>query len=145
MNLYYPQLPVGRGLTKGLTADELDLLDARLDESRHAVGRSRSQRRDAAQLVDQLQFSIDLVALLVRDARVRLEGDGTITSVPAPAREQLERDLGGLIERYKALWLAHSRPGGLDDSLSWLENLRAAYVSGQPDPEWGGIHVGLGR
>ncbi len=27
MNLYYPQLPVGRGLTKGLTAGELDTVD----------------------------------------------------------------------------------------------------------------------
>ena len=27
MNLYYPQLPVGRGLTAGLTADELDAVD----------------------------------------------------------------------------------------------------------------------
>ena len=31
MNLYYPQLPVGRGLTAGLTADELDAVDGCLD------------------------------------------------------------------------------------------------------------------
>ena len=27
MNLYYPQFPVGRGLTAGLTADELDAVE----------------------------------------------------------------------------------------------------------------------
>jgi hypothetical protein len=143
MNLYYPQLPVGRGLTAGLTAAELDLLETRLEESRRAVGRARSGRADAGLLVDQLRFSIDLVALLVRDARARLDGDGTITSVPEDVRRQLGDDLDGLVERYRVLWLARNRPGGLDDSLSWLGNLGAAYESGQPDPEWGGISVRL--
>jgi hypothetical protein len=31
-----------------------------------------------------------------------------------------------------------TRPG-LSDSLSWLENLRSAYETGQPDPAWGGL------
>lgn len=39
------------------------------------------------------------------------------------------------------LWLRRNRPGGLDDSLAWLRNLRAAYASGHPDPSWGGISV----
>ena len=36
-NLYYPQLPVGRGLTAGLTSEELDLLDLRLGEARRGA------------------------------------------------------------------------------------------------------------
>ena len=36
MNLYYPQLPVGRGLTKGLTAEELAAVERCLDEARAA-------------------------------------------------------------------------------------------------------------
>jgi hypothetical protein len=142
MNLYYPQLPVGRGLTAGLTTEELDTLDVRLAEARQAVDRARPARADAALLADELRFSIDLVELLVRDARARLEEDGLIGSVPADIRRQLTVELDGLTERYRALWLARNRPGGLSDSLTWLENLRAAYVSGHPDPNWGGLRAG---
>ncbi len=140
-NLYYPQLPVGRGLTAGLTADELDAVDARLDAARTAVLRSRPDRPDAALLVDEALFGTDLVALLTRDARARLRGDGSLGSVTAEDRADLGAELGSLVERYRARWLARNRPGGLDDSLAWLQNLQAAYASGRPDPGWGGLSV----
>jgi hypothetical protein len=141
MNLYYPQFQVGRGLTKGLTADELTKVEACLEEARAAVGRSRSERADASLLEDEVVFSIDFVALLQRDARARMEGDGSLASVPQAVRDRLGSELDALVERYRRLWLANNRPGGLEDSVTWLENLRAAYASGRPNPEWGGIKV----
>jgi hypothetical protein len=144
MNLYYPQLHVGRGLTKGLTAGELDQVQGCLEEARASVARSRPDRDDAPTLRDEVVFSIDLVALLQRDAGARLAGDGSLASVPQAARDQLGSELDALVERYVRLWLANNRPGGLEDSLTWLENLRAAYASGRPDPEWGGIRVPSG-
>ena len=144
MNLYYPQLPVGRGLTAGLTTDELDAVDARLDVGRTAVLRARPDRPDATLLVDEVLFGTDLVALLTRDARARLRGDGSLGSVTAGERADLGAELGSLAERYRARWLARNRPGGLDDSLSWLQNLQAAYASGRPDPQWGGLSAPVG-
>ena len=144
MNLYYPQLPVGRGLTAGLTPGELDAVDARLDAGRTAVLRARPDRPDAALLVDEVLFGTDLVALLTRDARARLRGDGSLGSVTAGERAVLGAELGSLAERYRARWLARNRPGGLDDSLSWLQNLGAAYASGRPDPQWGGLSAPAG-
>jgi hexosaminidase len=141
MNLYYPQLSVGRGLTDGMEADELDAVTACLDDARSTASSARSGRPDAAALVDETVFGADLVALMVDDARARLAGDGSIGSVSTATRAELAADLDGLIERYRALWLARNRPGGLDDSVSWLANLGAAYASGHPDPTWGGISV----
>jgi hypothetical protein len=138
-NLYYPQLPVGRSLTTGLTLAELDAVDQCLATARASVEHARPARADAALLVAEAEFSIDLVALLVRDARVRLHGDGTIGMVDEPQRMGLAQELDGLIARYRTRWLARNRPGGLNDSLAWLENLRSAYVTGQPDPTWGGL------
>ena len=46
--------------------------------------------------------------------------------------------LAALTDQYRALWLARNRPGGLVDSVAWLDNLRAAYETGRPDPAWGG-------
>ena len=141
MNLYYPQFPVGRGMTAGLDATQLDAVEERLLAAGDAVRASRSGRADASQLVDEVEFSIDLVSLLVRDMRARLRGDGSISSISSEDRARLRDQLDTLVPRYRALWLARNRPGGLDDSLTWMGNLRAAYDTGRPDPNWGGITV----
>jgi hypothetical protein len=142
MNLYYPQLPVGRSLTKGLTATEIDAVDVRLEEARSMVSRARPERGDAALLVEEVVFGIDLVSLLMRDARARLAtGDGHIASVPQAQREVLARDLGDLVQRYRSLWLERNRPGGLQGSVAWLSNVHAAYTTGRPNPDWGGISL----
>jgi hypothetical protein len=141
MNLYYPQLPVGRGLTKGLTAAELPEVERCLEQARTAVSGSKPDRSDAQRLRDEVTFGIDLVNLLLRDARARLEVDGFLESVPTHVRASLGTDLDALTERYRSLWLANNRPGGLEDSVHWLANLRHAYSTGRPDPEWGGIQV----
>jgi hypothetical protein len=141
MNLYYPQLPVGRGLTKGLVADELDGVERCLDDARAAARASQPDRPDGALLRDEVAFSADLVALLLKDARARFRGDGFLGSVPADERAELGAELDALTSRYRDLWLANNRPGGLDDSVGWLANLRRAYATGRPDPEWGGIRV----
>jgi hexosaminidase len=141
MNLYYPQLPVGRSLTKGLTAAEVDGVEARLDEARALVARAKPERVDAARLVDEVVFSIDLVSLLMRDLQARLAVDGHIGSVAQEQREALARDLDQVVDRYRSLWLQRNRPGGLEDSVAWLSNVGAAYASGRPDPNWGGISV----
>jgi hypothetical protein len=92
-------------------------------------------------LRDEVIFSIDLVALLLRDARARLEADGFLESIPMQEREGLGAELDTLTERYRSLWLANNRPGGLEDSVLWLANLRRAYATGRTDPNWGGIRV----
>jgi hypothetical protein len=140
--LYYPQLRVGQGLTAGLTPDELDVVDARLAEARDAVDRSRSRRADADLLVEELRFSVDLVALIARDARARLVGDGTIGSVPSARRQTFARDIAALRERYRERWRARNRGGGLVDSVAWLDNLHRAYETGEPDPSWAGLPAG---
>ena len=143
MNLYYPQLPVGRGLTAGLTSAELDAVDACLDGARAAT-RARPDRNDARQLIDEVLFSIDLVGVLTDDARARLGGDGSLGWVAAEERARLGARLDALVDRYRILWNGRNRPGGLTDSLSWLHNLRAAYASGRPDPRWGGLSAPAG-
>ena len=139
MNLYYPQLPVGRGLSDGLTAAELDAVDGCLESARRAVARARPERADAAMLTDETRFSIDLVGLLTRDGKARLRGDGSLDSVGADERARLGDELDTLTDRYRARWLARNRPGGLSDSVRWFENLQAAYATGRPDPRWGGL------
>jgi hexosaminidase len=140
-NFYYPQLPVGRGLTDGLTSEELEEVAECLDRSREAARQSLPARADGDLLVEETVFGADLVALLVRDARERLAVGGRIESMSDQVRSALAAELDGLVDRYRELWLKRNRPGGLSDSLAWLENLRSAYATGRTDPRWGGLRV----
>ncbi|MGO9874755.1 MAG: family 20 glycosylhydrolase [Acidimicrobiia bacterium] len=138
LHLYFPQVRVGHGLTKGITAGELDAVERRLTAARVAVDRARPRRPDAVQLADELHWTIDVLALLTDDARARIAGDGSLGSVSEPQRREFADRVDSIIDRHRALWLARNRPGGLADSVAWLDNLRAAYLTGQPDPTWGG-------
>ncbi|GAC1316240.1 MAG: hypothetical protein NVSMB12_12800 [Acidimicrobiales bacterium] len=141
LHLYFPQITLGRGITRGVSADQYDAVDEVLAHARRALARSRSARPDAGLLEEEIAWSIDLVEMLTSDARHRLAGDGSLSSVPAPARDRLASTLEGLIVRYRRIWNERNRPGGLDDSARWLENLLASYRSGKPDPTWGGLSL----
>ena len=124
-----------------MTAGEVVEVELCFEEARGAAARSQSGLADAPLLRDEVAFGIDLVGLVLRDARARLEADGYLESVPARVRADLGADLDALTERYRSLWSANNRPGGLEDSVRWLSNLRQAYATGRPDPIWGGIRV----
>ncbi|MDQ1509635.1 MAG: hexosaminidase [Actinomycetota bacterium] len=139
LHLYFPQVRIGRGITRGITAGELDTVKDLIASARAAVERARPRRADGALLVREMQWTIDVMDLMTDDAQARVAGDdGTLGSVPEPQRQAFAGRLEGLIDRHRSLWLARNRPGGLDDSVAWLDNLRAAYLSGEPDPAWGG-------
>ena len=138
MHLYFPQIRVGRGITKGITHAELDEVTRRLSEARANVIGATPGRADASLLVDEVTWTIDMLDLLTDDARARLAADNTLGSVPQTRRDVLARRLGALTDEYRALWLARNRSGGLADSLGWLDHLHEAYETGEADPTWGG-------
>jgi hexosaminidase len=138
MHLYFPQIRVGRGISRGMTDAELDAVTARLVAARADVLRAEPRRQDRALLVDEVLWTIAMLELAVDDARARLAAANTLASVPQAQRDELARRLDSLRHRYRALWLARNRPGGLADSLTWIDNLHEAYETGKPDSEWGG-------
>jgi hypothetical protein len=139
LHLYYPQVQIGRSFTAGITVEELDHALQMLDTAVARVEQSRSTRADAELVRDELRTGAALVGLAARDARARLDaGDGRLESVPAAVRASLAEELRPLLARYRELWLARNRPGGLDDSAAWLENLLRCYETGTTNRRWGG-------
>jgi len=138
MHLYWPQLQLGRTFSDGLTVDDLLGVEQTLADAVKRLAQARPRRADGALVVEELQAGAALVSLLCRDARARLEGDGWLASVPDARRQELAADLEALIETHGELWLARNRPGGLDDSLAWLEHLRECYRTAITDRVWGG-------
>jgi hexosaminidase len=137
-HLLFPQLPVGRMATKGLTSSELDSVDQALDSARAGLARSRPLRSDGDLVIEELGAAAGWLELGSNDARARLAGDGMLGSIPAPDREALAIHAGEVAEEHRRLWLERNRAGGLNESLAWLEHLRHCYGSGLADPGWFG-------
>lgn len=130
--LYYPDLHVGRGPMPWATAQGYERVEAVLDGAAAAIARSHATRSDRVLVAAELANAIDLVRVLCDDGRARLRGDGSIGSVPAPERTELAAALAPVIDRHRDVWLARNRPGGLDESVGWLEALQQTYRTGQP-------------
>ncbi|MEX0663641.1 MAG: glycoside hydrolase family 20 zincin-like fold domain-containing protein [Acidimicrobiia bacterium] len=142
LHLYYPQLKLGRGPTAGVTPEELAAVEGSLDDALGVLGSARPQRTDGTLVLDELRAAITLVSLLCRDGRARLAGDGTLASIPEDTRRELATELGGITETHRELWLARNRPGGLEDSVSWLAHLQRCYETGEAPMDWGSHYVG---
>jgi len=138
MHLYWPQLQLGRTFSEGLTVDDLLGVEAGLADAVDAVGRAKPRRPDGALITEELRAGAAVVGLMCRDARARLEGDGWLASIPESRRRELVAELGQLIDTHHRLWLARNRPGGLNDSLAWLDHLHDCYVTGTTERAWGG-------
>jgi hypothetical protein len=142
LHLYYPQLTLGRGPTKGITSAELAGVEAAVGDALDRLGGAQIERDDGSLVVEELANAGALIALLCRDGQARLAGDGTLASISESTRRALAVEMRRIIDVHRELWLARNRPGGLDDSVSWLSHLRECYETGVADPEWGSQYAG---
>jgi len=139
MHLYFPQLQLDRGLSKGMTAADLAGVEQGLQRAVERLDRARPARADGDLVLDELRNAAALVALLCRDGQARLGGDGWLSSIPDDTRRALASDLAAVSERHRDLWLARNRPGGLPDSLAWLDHLHESYETGHAPKGWAGL------
>jgi hexosaminidase len=137
-NLLFPQLPVGRAATPGMTVEDLARVEEALDAAMAELAGARPRRPDAGLLSDELRGGAQWLRFSCADARARLAGDGTLGSVPAQLRSELGALCDNLIVEHRRLWLERNRPGGLADSVAWLDHLNRCYLSGNADPGWFG-------
>lgn len=145
LHLYFPQLPVGGAIHGPLTHGHLDTARGTVEDALAALGRARPSGDHGRLAVEELTVSGHLVELCIDDAGARLSGDGTLASVPAARRAEMARRLEELVVAQKGCWLARNRPGGLVESLAWLEHLGHCYASAEPEADWAGPLVEAAR
>jgi len=141
LHLLLPQWRVGRGATTGLTTEDLDGVEAALDAVDAGVRLTRSGRPDGALVADEVRASVAVLRLATHDARARLAGDGSLSSLSPAVRAELARELEAVVEEHRRLWRARFRPGGLDDSVGWFAHLGTCYQRGGADRSWFGPSV----
>lgn len=105
-----------------ITNEEADAIEAHLDKVRAVSAEAIT--------------SVALAKVLIDDARGRNDGDGSLSGIDEALRRKLAGRLDEVIEAHRGHWAARNRPGGLADSVSWLERLRDSYRSGTVDPDW---------
>jgi hexosaminidase len=116
-----------RLLGAGLCAEGFLRAAARIDEVMTPLPAARSSRPDATQLADELVWAADALRLACELGQARLEAglERPLEAVDRAIRAPLAVRLGPLVEQHRRLWLARSRPGGLDDSAARLEGVLA--------------------
>jgi hypothetical protein len=127
--LYQPGMTLGEGPTSGLTAADLARAEQVIGEAADALAAARAGRGDGDLIVEELRAGAELMVLLCLDGQARLRTDGSLSGVPPATRRELAARLEPVLDRHRALWLARNRPGGLPDSVGWLERLLARYRS----------------
>jgi hypothetical protein len=127
--LYQPGMTLGEGPTSGLTTADFARAEQVIGEAVEPLGAARASRGDGDLIVEELRAGAELMVLLCLDGQARLEADGSLSGVPPATRRELAARLEPVLDRHRALWLARNRPGGLPDSVGWLERLLARYRS----------------
>ncbi|HXQ62727.1 MAG TPA: family 20 glycosylhydrolase [Acidimicrobiales bacterium] len=136
--LLLPQWRVGHGATRGLTGEDLDGVEVALDDAEAGARRAEPRRADGALVLDQIRATVGVLRLCCRDARLRLAGDGSLASVSPADRARLAAELDSVVDEHRRLWTQGFRPGGLDDSVAWFENLGSCYRTGETQSSWFG-------
>ena len=130
IHLVYPRLRVGRGLTEGIDAAQLDAYEdvvaGALPALRDLGGGGR-----AGPVGPEMDLVAGMARLAVADARARLAGDGSLRSIDEIRRRELATTADGLAAAHLRLWTARNRPGGGEDSADRLRHLAACYRSGE--------------
>lgn len=129
VQLYYPEVRLGVGDTAAMTVEDVAGAEALLAEVPGALDAARSRREDAELVQAELRTTARLLTLACRDVTARLQGDGTLGSVPPSTLRDLASELGAIVQEHRRLWLARNRPGGLEDSAERLTSLADAYLA----------------
>jgi hypothetical protein len=133
-----PQWPMGRGVTDGLSAADLEAVQSLVDAATVALVDARPGRADGPLVIEEISATGAFLDLACADLLLRLRGDGTLASVPPTDRDALATALEARMEEYRRLWLERFRPGGLSDSTAWFEHLLDCYRSGHAERTWFG-------
>jgi hypothetical protein len=131
--LIHPRRPIGEGRFAGLEVDGLERAQGAIDDVMTRLPSARMTRGDAELVTAEFRLAAGLSRHAARLGIARLEASaggasgGEIAAIAPAVRRALADELRALVAEYRGLWLARSRPGGLDDSAGRFENLLALY------------------
>ena len=115
----------GVGPGEGFRREQCNEVLAQISEIMAPLAQARMQRPDAALI--QQEFSWVAGMLWHACRRIAWVNSRRAGEEDVELRRTLAEEIDGLIGAYRELWLARSRPGGLDDSVARMERLKIEY------------------
>jgi hypothetical protein len=113
-----------KGTLKAMTLDSINAADKAIDDGLARIAKSKMARPDADLVVAEFNNDAALAKIALRLGRERIAcGDLGTSQLPAEKRKPIAQDLQKVVDKFKELWLARNRPGGLADSTSRLQGL----------------------
>jgi hypothetical protein len=118
----------------GVTRASLEHTLAYIERAGGALAQARPGTPEGVCAVEELSWARDLLSFACRlgIARTSLSEHEPLGALPTAQRGGLHREIGDLIERHRALWLARNREGGLVDSVRRLQAIAEALGPGAP-------------
>ncbi len=109
-----------------LTREGLERARETCTRARNRIDRSRSRRRDAADLCAELRWAADAQIFGADLGLARLDAPpGTpLGALDRGIRHDLAERLRALEDAHARVWLVRDRPGGLEESLRWFRRVR---------------------
>jgi hypothetical protein len=125
--LAFAREPLPHARMPGLAREGLERASSRVSRVAGELARTNARSDEARIAAREMLWAAELLAFACRFGIARLSaGDGApIAAIPASMRRSLGDELEPLIAEHRRTWLVRNRPGGLDESASWLENVRA--------------------
>jgi hypothetical protein len=125
--LVFAHQDLGHPRYRGLSHETLEATLAHVEEQRRRIDRlevgADSHVRIIARELGWAAAALDTACRLGL-ARLAAGTGAPLSAIPRPQRVEIAQRIGALAERLPELWLARSRPGGLPDSLAYLERPR---------------------
>lgn len=118
-------VPPSQSQFKAMTTESAESAMAALDDGFARMRQSAMGRDDAALILDEYETNVALARIGLRLGRERIiNGDVGIAELPAAIRAAIAAELDQTMARYRKLWLARSRPGGLAESIGRMQALQ---------------------
>lgn len=112
----------------GLTPNRLQEARDFITQVTQHLGEQKMCRPDANVIVAELALVADMLRHACDQGLARFEtSDGRVCSIASAKRKLLADDLISIMARYRELWMARNRPGGLADSIGRLTQILDIY------------------
>lgn len=95
-----------------------------IDRAASSLESAQMQRADAELILREFRHAVTLSQHSARRGMLAFETDAARAS---RLKQELDAELVSLMEAYRELWHARNRPGGLEESIAWMEKAREAY------------------
>lgn len=109
---------------QGITTAELQAAADGIERILGSLSNSAMRRPDGPLVLRELQLGGEMAIFSCKLGIARIESDGAaLSGLPETQRKALARELRGIIVRYRQLWMARNRVGGLKESTEHLEEM----------------------